>query len=190
MEGNKVSENSPPVLKTERLVLRPLDLSDAKDVQRLAGDRRVAENVTLIPHPYEDGMAEEWINTLQPEFEAGTLCNFAIEDSQTGVLVGVIGLKLNSQFNHAEMGYWIGVPFWNQGFCTEAAEKVLEFAFRELKLFRVYAHHITRNPASGRVMKKLGMSHEGLQRKHVEVMDQYEDIELYGILAEEYLNNH
>ncbi len=175
-----------PQLNTERLILRPFELSDAKDVQRLAGEKAVAETTLNVPHPYEDGMAEEWISTHQSKFESGELCNFAITMAETGELMGAIGLIISSRHNHAELGYWVGVPFWNQGFCTEAAKAVLEFGFSELELNRIYAHFLSRNPASGRVMKKLGMTHEGMLRKHINVSDRYEDLKLYGFLADEW----
>jgi RimJ/RimL family protein N-acetyltransferase len=176
----------PPQFKTERLILRLFELSDAKDVQRLAGEKAVAETTFNIPHPYEDGMAEEWISTHQSKFEAGELCNFAITLTQTGELIGAIGLIISSRHNHAELGYWVGVPYWNQGFCTEAAKAVLEYGFRDLELNRVHAHFLSYNPASGRVMSKIGMRHEGILRKHIRVADQYEDIEIYGILADDW----
>ena len=60
-----------PTLHTQRLILRPFEIADARDVQRLAGDRAIADTTLNIPHPYEDGMAEQWIATHQPQFEAG-----------------------------------------------------------------------------------------------------------------------
>lgn len=78
-------------------------------------------------------------------------------------------------------GYW-GKPYWNQGYCSEAGKAVLQYAFAELGLLRIHASHIGRNPASGRVMRKLGMQHEGSRRQHVRKGDECEDLEVYGIL--------
>jgi RimJ/RimL family protein N-acetyltransferase len=178
--GKRVTQR--PTLHTGRLLLRPFDQSDAAEVQRLAGDWVIADTTLNIPHPYQDGMAEEWIATHQPKFEAGELVNFAIILRDTGDLIGAMGLVINARFQRAGLGYWIGKPHWGQGYCTEAGRAVVDYAFDELNLNRVHSCHLTRNPASGRVMQKLGMVHEGRARQHVKRWDVYEDLELYGIL--------
>jgi RimJ/RimL family protein N-acetyltransferase len=175
-----------PTTPTERLLLRPFEEADAPAVQRLAGDRAIADTTLNIPHPYEPGMAEQWIATHQPGFESGTLCNFAIALRQTGELVGAIGLVVTVRFDRAELGYWIGRPYWNRGYCTEAAWAVLDFGFEALGLNRIHAIHFSRNPASGRVMEKIGMTHEGRSRQHGKRWGVYEDLELYGILRSEW----
>lgn len=175
-----------PTLKTQRLILRPFELTDAKDVQRLAGDRTVADTTLNVPHPYADGMAENWIATHQPKFEAGELANFAIVLRDSGELVGAIGLGIEKRFDRAELGYWIGAPYWNRGYCTEAGHILLTYGFGTLSLNRVHASHLARNPASGRVMEKLGMTREGIARQHVKKWDRYEDLVLYGVLKTEW----
>ncbi|MFQ5640761.1 MAG: GNAT family N-acetyltransferase [bacterium] len=175
-----------PTLKTQRLLLRPFELTDAKDVQRLAGERAIADTTLNIPHPYADGMAEEWISTHQPKFEAGELVNFAIILQKQNELVGAIGLVIVTRFQRAELGYWIGKPFWGKGYCTEAAYAVLDYAFHTLHLNRVHASYLIRNPASGRVMQKLGMKYEGCARQHIKKWDQFEDLELYAVLKEDW----
>jgi RimJ/RimL family protein N-acetyltransferase len=175
-----------PTLSTPRLILRPFVLSDASEVRRLAGERAVAEPTLQIPHPYEEGMAEEWIGTHAATFEEGRGVTFAITSKAEGTLFGAISLMDIAAGHQAEVGYWIGVPYWGQGYCTEAARAVVEYAFNTLSLIRVHAHHLTRNPASGRVMLKIGMKHEGCRRRHVLKWGQFEDIELYGILREEW----
>ena len=179
------SAKTRPTLETERLVLRPFEPGDASRVQLLAGEREIAATTVRIPHPYEDGMAEDWIATHQDDFEKGVSVNFAITLKDTSELVGAIGLMLNRDHENAEMGYWIGKPYWNHGYCTEAARAVLHYAFAELRLNRVFAHHFSRNTASGRVMQKLGMRHEGRRRQHVKKWGQFIDSEMYGILRNE-----
>ena len=146
-----------PKLKTERLLLRPFTLEDAPTVQQLAGDRDIVSTTLAIPHPYEDGMAEEWIGTHQGGYERGENVNFAITLTNEDVLIGAIGLAIHSSDENAELGYWVGKPFWNNGYCTEAARGVVEYGFTDLGLNRIYARHMTRNPPSGRVMEKIGM---------------------------------
>ena len=175
-----------PTLRTDRLVLRPFALSDASEVQRLAGDEAVASTTSNVPHPYEDGMAEAWIGTHQGRFEKGELVNFAITLAGDGSLVGAIGLIIRADNDRAALGYWIGKPYWNSGYCTEAARAVLRYGFEELGLHRIHASHLARNPASGRVMEKLGMTREGLLRQHVKKRGVFEDNVEYGILKSEY----
>ena len=152
----------PPDLRTERLLLRPFRLADAPRVRELAGDRRIAATTLNIPHPYEAGMAEQWIQGHPEAFEKGRGVTFAVVLQGERLLIGAIGLSLSpEQHRRAELGYWIGVPFWGQGYCTEAARAVVRYAFDDLGLHKITARHLATNPASGRVMQKLGMRLEG-----------------------------
>jgi [ribosomal protein S5]-alanine N-acetyltransferase len=175
-----------PTLETPRLLLRPFRMADAEEVQRLAGDRAVADTTLNIPHPYEDGLAEKWIGNHRDWFDLGEQAVFAITLRPAGTLMGCVGLRINRDDQRAELGYWIGRPYWGQGYCTEAAQAVLAFGFKRLALNRIYAHHFVRNPASGRVMQKLGMSREGRLRQHVRKWGTFEDLELYGILRHQW----
>jgi RimJ/RimL family protein N-acetyltransferase len=191
VEGGREARDIPtekvrPTLETVRLILRPFAISDAADVQRLAGERAVASTTLSIPHPYEDAMAEAWIGTHQEAFEKGTGVNFAVVLKESGALIGAIGMGVNREHQHAEIGYWIGVPFWNHGYCTEAARAVLQYGFEALALERIFGHHFTRNPASGRVMQKLGMTHEGCSRRHIKKWEVFENVEVYGIVKSEW----
>jgi|SRR5882672_11216998 len=178
-----------PTLETTRLILRPFTVADAPDVQRLAGDREIASTTLNVPHPYADGMAEQWISTHQAKYESGELANFAIVRRADNTLIGAIGLRINQQHTHAELGYWIGKPYWNAGYCTEAAHAVVAYGFEGLGLHRIHASHLTRNPASGRVMQKIGMYYEGCLRQHVNKWEVFEDLALYGILRGEYVSH-
>jgi RimJ/RimL family protein N-acetyltransferase len=175
--------------ETKRLLLRPFKLSDGPRVKDLAGNIAIADTTMNIPHPYKNGMAEEWISTHETKFEAGELSNGAIILKSTNSLIGAIGLSINSRFNRAELGYWIAKEYWKQGYCTEAATTVLEYGFQKLDLNKIIATHITRNPASGKVMEKIGMKREGILREHVYKWDKYEDIVIYGILRKEWETN-
>ncbi|WP_231510411.1 GNAT family N-acetyltransferase [Fischerella sp. PCC 9605] len=142
-----------------------------------------------IPHPYDDGMAEEWIKTHPAAFKEGKDVNFAIALRNTDALCGAIGLGINQDHNHAELGYWIGKPYWGQDYCTEAAKEVLRYGFQVLGVHRICATHFPRNPASGRVMQKIGMKLEGYRRQHVLKWGKYEDIIDYGILKSDWQMN-
>ena len=175
-----------PTLDTESLLLRSLTLEDAADVQRLAGEYDVASTVPGIPHPYEDGMAEEWICSCSERYENGKAIDFAITLRTDGNLIGVIGLKLDRAHERGEIGYWVGKPYWNRGYTTEAAQAIVAYSFEVLNLNRIHAYHFKRNAASGRVMEKIGMRYEGCLRQHTKRWDNFEDSMVYGILKADF----
>ena len=177
-----------PTLRTERLVLRPFEAADATAVRRLAGAREVAENTLTIPHPYPEGEAEAWIAGHPAAFRNGDLVIFAITTPGEG-LVGAVGLMLEQETGIAELGYWIGVPYWGQGYATEAARAVVRYGFETLALERIAARAFCRNAASSRVLRKIGMTHEGTQRKGLPKYGELLDTELYAILREDPLPN-
>lgn len=177
---------SQPSLTTQRLLLRPFAIADAPRVRALAGEREIAATTLNIPHPYGAGMAEAWISQHAAAFDAREMATFAVVTAGDDTLIGAVGLTINAAHARAELGYWIGVPYWNQSYATEAAREVLRFGFQELELHRIHATHLARNPASGRVMQKIGMQREGRLRDHFSKWGVFEDVEIYGILADDW----
>jgi RimJ/RimL family protein N-acetyltransferase len=175
-----------PEIETDRLILRPFRKEDAAEVMRLAGDRAIADTTLSIPHPYEEGMAEEWISKHRYAFDKNKEVTFAATRRSDGALLGAISLMGMTKRHQAELGYWVGKPYWNNGYCTEAARAVVNYAFSDLGLIRVYSCHLRRNPPSGRVLQKIGMTHEGCLRQHVRKWNKLEDLDLYGILEDEW----
>jgi len=174
-----------PTLTTRRLTLRPFTSADADAVTALVSDRRIAADTIAIPHPYERSMAESWLAGHAEAFARGESATFASVAHDTGELVGCVGIAINREHRRAEMGWWVGVPYWGRGYCTEAADAVMHWAFEAFDLHRIDAHHLSRNSASGRVMQKIGMRHEGSLRGHVRKWGVQEDVELYGVLRDE-----
>src|SRR4051794_2616674 len=175
-----------PNLQTPRLLLRPLVITDASAIVHLAGAREVAAYTLRIPHPYTDNDAERFIAAAARHAEAGQSLVFAIEVQQGAHFIGAIGLEIQPTHRHAELGDWIGVPYWGNGYATEAANAILRFGFESLQLHRIFAMHFLENTASGRVLRKLGMRHEGTLRQHVLKWNEFHDSEFYGILREEF----
>lgn len=151
----------PPILETERLVLRPFRIEDAEAIRRLAGAREVYETTLNIPHPYEEGMAEQWVAGHASQFYGAGGVTLAITMRSTGEVIGAIGLMASAAHRKAELGYWVGVPFWGHGYATEAAAAIVAYGFETLGYHRIMARHFKENPASGRVMQKIGMTKEG-----------------------------
>jgi [ribosomal protein S5]-alanine N-acetyltransferase len=170
-------------LQTERLILRPYALSDIPALLPLIGSREVAATTLRIPHPYTESYAQEFINGAQADLSSGKGLRLGSVVRENGPLCGGIGMRIEPDHRHAELGYWIGPPYWGNGYATEAATAVLKYGFETLGLHRIFASHSTNNPASGKVLQKIGMRYEGNQRAHILKWGEFLDLELYGMLA-------
>lgn len=135
-----------------RVKIEPIARRHADNVQRLASHPDVVAT-TNLPDPYPPDGAEQWIDNLLPRQEEGDEYAFGILN-RDGEFVGVIGLA-NVGTEAAELGFWIGKPYWNRGYATAAARKALRFAFEQLELERVFARPLRRNAPSHRVLEKL-----------------------------------
>lgn len=174
------------IIKTERLILTPFTLADVPAVQNLANDFKIADTTRNLGHPYTEEMARSWISIHDESYDSGTAIEYSIRLKQDSKLIGATGLMIDKMHNRAELGYWIGVPFWGKGYCTEAGLAMIELGFLGHSFHKIKACHLTRNPASGRVMQKIGMKQEGLLKEHDLKWDKYEDLALYGILRSEW----
>ncbi len=139
-------------LTTPRLVLRPFEESDAWWIKECLSDYGVTSMLSDVPFPYGDAEAARFIATAGTQADAGTGYHFAIVASRP---LGCIGLKEVTP-TEAEIGYWLGRPFWGQGYASEALDAVLGWAFTALALERITACTFCDNPASGTVLTKAG----------------------------------
>jgi len=171
------------MMETTRLKLRSFELADATRAQELAGDYEISRTTLHVPHPYPDGAAESWIQSLHEAAENGRAHGFAVTLKSDGSLLGVVSLGIAKEHQRAELAYWMGRPFWGQGYTTEAAGRMLEFGFNDLSLNRIFAFAFTDNPASTRVMEKIGMKYEGTLRQHVCTWGEYKDLAAYGCVS-------
>jgi len=146
-------------IESERLLLRPLRLEDALDIQRMASEWEVARYTANIPHPYEPGMAEAWIKSHRDDFEIV----FAIERRQDGALLGCIGVEPDMTTREAEFGYWIGMPHWGAGYATEALSALVDHVFATSDIDRVQAAAMPDNRGSIRVQEKVGFRYVGVK---------------------------
>lgn len=145
-------------IATERLVLRKFELSDAKQVQALAGSKEVSSTTANIPYPYPDGLAEKWILNHPVNFANNLVITYAVTLKAENRLVGCVSM-MNLSTEKPELGYWFGVEFWGKGYCTEACLALINFCTQNYELNAIYGKHLTRNPASGKVMEKCGLSY-------------------------------
>jgi RimJ/RimL family protein N-acetyltransferase len=153
-----------PVIKTERLILRAPRLTDAEAIALLANDLRVAANTARIPHPYGVADAEQFIAAINRRDEESC---WAVGHS--GALIGMCGLVPAER--EAEIGYWLGAPFWGRGFATEAARAVIDHAFGQLGHETLQAGARVTNPASRRVLEKCGFQWAGVRLTRIRAIN-------------------
>ncbi len=174
-----------PICHTERLLLRPFELSDSSKVQEIAGDKKIAETTLNVPHPYLDGMAEVWINSHKNNLKNMTAITYAITLKGSEELIGAISLMINKVHKKAELAYWIGVDYWGNGYCSEASKTLIKYGFDELNLNRIFALSMDSNVGSYKVMEKIGMKYEGIRRQDIIKNGVSKDLVSYSILKNE-----
>lgn len=177
-----IYDNLNKTITTKMLVLRIFQKSDAVAVTKLCNNYNIYKNTLYLPYPYTIEDALSWIEYHLNNFNANKSYEFAITDKESGELYGAIALSNNQKFNHGEIAYWIGEKFWGNGYATEAAQAILHFAFEEKQYHKVFARYFNSNPASGRVMQKLGLKKEGILIDHVRKENRFEDLVYYGII--------
>ena len=167
----------------DRIILRKLRMSDADDIYEYCKDQAVSRYTQHMPYPYKRKYAAQFIKDCAKKWKQKEAYTYGIE--YNGKIIGSVGITIKPG-NIAEMGYSLNKSYWRQGLTTEAAKLLLREAFKKLKLHKIYATHHPENPASGKVMKKIGMKYEGLLREHVFAKGKYLDLVQYGILRREY----
>ena len=150
-------EQGVPVLKTERLVLRAPRPTDAKAIAMLANDRRIAENTSRLPHPYRLADAEGFIASVNKLADETAF----VITTHDGDLIGCCGIG-SLREPDPEVGYWLGVPFWGNGYATEAVRAVLDHGFADLGHAVILGGARISNPASRRVLEKCGFQWTGV----------------------------
>jgi RimJ/RimL family protein N-acetyltransferase len=151
------SGRAAPRIETPRLILRAVTLADAPWIERYVSDWDVARHTARIPHPYPAGAGVDFVRSLDPK--GGP--TFAIERREDREPVGLIGLELEGP-GAAEIGFWIGKPFWSRGYASEAMVALVEHAFRKMGLVSLIAMAVPENRASIRVQEKAGLTYTGM----------------------------
>lgn len=172
--------------ETERLLLRPYQKEDAPAVNKLISDKELSRTTLHIPYPNPGGLAEHWISSATEKMKRGSSFSFAIILKDTTELIGCVTLNIALNHKRGELAYWIGKPFWDNGYVTEAATRIIKYGFDDLKLNRIWAGVMTKNYPSIEVMKKLGFSYEGTFPQHVLKWEVYEDVNYYGLLKQQF----
>jgi RimJ/RimL family protein N-acetyltransferase len=150
-------------IDTNRLTLRPFQATDAQRVAMLVGDWDVCSMLARVPHPYAAADAEAWFATHAAAHAAGEAFTYAIVTPSDGV-IGAISLELNGEGvtdGSLVLGYWLGKPYWGRGYATEAGAALLAYAEADTGVKHFRAGHFSENPASGKVLEKLGFVYTG-----------------------------
>ena len=176
-------------IETHRLILRPFRVEDAPAMYRnWAHDSAVTEFLTWPPHVSEQATADLLANWEKQSAEDPSYYTWAIELKSIGEPIGSISaMHVNEVVESAEVGWCIGKQWWGQGIMPEAGAAVFSYLFDEVGLNRIMARHDVRNPKSGRVMQKLGMTKEGILRQAGRCNAGLVDEVVYSILKSEYL---
>ncbi|PIQ14876.1 MAG: GNAT family N-acetyltransferase [Flavobacteriales bacterium CG18_big_fil_WC_8_21_14_2_50_32_9] len=170
-----------PIITTKKLILRKIEENDIPTILELMKEKAISEVTLNIPFPYSENDARFWINMARKGFENKNQYIFGIEDTATNNFIGGIDLAIEPNFDRAEVGYWLGKPYWNKGYCSDALATIINFGFEQLNLNKIFGVHIFENPASGKVMQKCGMQKEGELIDHIKKGDTYFSYVQYGI---------
>ena len=148
------------------VAIRSFTTADSAQVQTLLSDSKVAQLAGNIPYPYPDHGAQAWIESHGERHRSGSAIIRAITLVKGGACIGAISVDHISRGLNASgnLGYWVGMPYWNQGFCEAAGQLMLTLATEEYAMGRLVAAHQIDNPASGRVLEKLGFNELEPQR--------------------------
>lgn len=149
-------------LKTERLLLRPLRETDTERLAALADNWNVARMLSRMPFPYTLDMAHEWIGKQTALRAGGEEHAYALD--LDGDFIGSCGVQVHADGTH-EIGYWVGEPYWNKGYASEAAAAVLAAAVSRFGAATLISGHFAENHASGRVLTKLGFRYTGEEQR-------------------------
>ncbi len=167
-----------PILYTANLQLRKIQIEDVPALVQYANNKKISDHIVNIPHPYREPDAVFRIRYVVEGFKRKARYCFTIVLKERAELIGEASLHLENDGASAQLGYWIGEPFWNKGFATEAVGALLAFGFEQVNLQKVLASTYENNLASEKVMLKNGMKQIGVSRSmlHFELTkDVYEN---------------
>ncbi len=188
-KGDIIATNpkSKYIIEGKQVGLRRLRFSDIRNIYEHINDKQIARWTVAVPYPYKADDAEEFIRLTSKMIRQNKRRTFGIIYKETDNLIGIVDLfKINWTDRNGEIGYWVGRKFWNRGIATEAIYLMLKYAFRKLKLHRIYARVFESNIASARALEKNGFKHEGIQRHAAKVRNRWRNFHQYAILGPEF----
>jgi [ribosomal protein S5]-alanine N-acetyltransferase len=187
MDVSKICNNL-PVIETDRLTLRIVTIDDLDNMYEYGSNANVSKYVTWNTHSSISD-TKAFLQTVLEQYESEQAVFWGIEHKESAKLIGTIDfVSWNTKHRVGELGYVLSEKYWGQGIMTEAAKEVIKFGFNQMYLVRIQARCLTENIGSERVMKKTGMTLEGIHRKSVFIKGKHRDIKMYSILEEEFIS--
>ncbi|MDR0351245.1 MAG: GNAT family N-acetyltransferase [Puniceicoccales bacterium] len=185
MNGFGGLENAPMIF-SEDVILKALSYKNIDNITAYLSDRETVFLLTYTPYPYTREMAEFWIRHIDNTMARGETFYWSINVKSD--FIGTIGLSIFSEHDKAEMHYWIGKPYWGNGYCTAAARLVINYCFNVMKLHRLEVNHMTRNVGSRRVIEKCGFIFESEAVDYVKRFGKYENVMFYRLMMDDVKN--
>ncbi len=172
---------------TDRLILRPIERSDVAMIQATANQRDIADTMISIPFPFTQQAAQHYVRFRIAQMRRGRGLAMTIWHAASQACFGMVEVRdIDSEHHQAELSFWLARMARGQGYMTEALPVILNYAFRDCRLNRVYAYHMVRNPASGRVLANLGFQQEGILRQKVRKWETFEDVVIQALLQRDW----
>ena len=172
-------------LVTKRLTLRRLEAGDASRISLLAGDWEVSRMMAAVPRPYDEAMVKNWIDLTLRQWEAGVTYDFTIERGEDKLVIGGIGLERTNTAK-AELGYWLGRPYWRQGYGAEAAGRVIKFGFNDLGLDCIVSASLPTNTSSIGILEKLGFTFQCREQQYFPARGEKKEVASFALSRAEY----
>ncbi len=172
------------IVVNEQIHLSELVPADRAACVRYLNDRDIYDQTLRIPYPYTEADFDRWLGIAEETTrQQGRPAHWAIRQ-QDGSVIGGLGFQnlAIGKSHQAQIGYWLGKPFWGRGIMTTVVRRVCAYAQEEFGLVRITAHVFIGNPASARVLEKCGFVQEGILRKECLKEGRYLDVKLFALV--------
>ncbi|MCI3943807.1 GNAT family N-acetyltransferase [Pseudomonas syringae] len=175
-----------PTVRTSRLLLTALQPEQAPTLSRLADEPTIAAMTSALPSPYTLAHAQAFIAQAHEQFAAGQTLSLGVHVKETGALAGVASFRFSTLHQHANLGYWIGVDYRNNGYTSEAVRGLMTYGFTHMNFHRIAGQCFSDNLASAKVLEKCGLMYEGCMKGAFLKNGVFKDMLLFGLLRAQY----
>lgn len=174
-------------INSSKICIREIQYSDSDKIQTVASLSEIADTMISIPHPYPDNEAKRFVAQRISETKSGNAVVFVLEKIQDNSFCGLIEVRdIDHEHLQGELSFWLAPNAWGKGYMSKVIRSVLDYSFTELELNRLYAYHMERNPASGKVLARNGFQKEGILRQRVRKWGKFEDVSLWACLQQDW----
>ncbi|NAT22398.1 GNAT family N-acetyltransferase [Pseudomonas syringae] len=175
-----------PRIRTSRLLLAALQPEQASTLSHLADEPTIAAMTSALPSPYTLEHAQAFIAQTHEQFATGQTLSLGVHVTETGALAGVVSFRFSTLHQRANLGYWMGVDYRNNGYTSEAVQGLMTYGFTHMNFNRIAGQCFSDNLASARVLEKCGLLYEGCMKEAFLKNDVFKDMSLFGLLRAQY----